>query len=94
MCIRDRAWVNAGWAAPAMMVMGARLAIERAGSAERSAIKDALYDTDYDAITGHITFNGIGDAQKNLLVFEVSGGKFVELTDMAILPWDEFVASL
>ena len=69
-------------------------AIERAGSAERSAIKDALYDTDYDAITGHITFNGIGDAQKNLLVFEVSGGKFVELTDMAILPWDEFVASL
>ena len=53
-----------------------------------------IRDRDYDAITGHITFNGIGDAQKNLLVFEVSGGKFVELTDMAILPWDEFVASL
>lgn len=69
-------------------------AIERAGSAERSAIKDALYDTDYDAITGHITFDEIGDAQKNLLVFEVSGGKFVELKDMVILPWNEFVASL
>ena len=69
-------------------------AIERAKSADRAAIKDALYDTDYDAITGHITFDEIGDAQKNLLVFEVSDGKFVELKDMNILPWNEFVASL
>ena len=69
-------------------------AIERAGSADRAAIKDALYQTDYKAITGHITFNEIGDAQKNLLVFEVKDGKFVELTDMNILPWADFVASL
>ncbi len=69
-------------------------AIERAGSADRTAIKDALYKTDYAAITGHITFDEIGDAQKNLLVFEVKDGKFVELSDMKILPWDEFAASL
>ena len=69
-------------------------AVERAGSADRTAIKDALYQTDYDAITGHITFNEIGDAQKNLLVFEVKDGKFTELTDMKILPWEEFAASL
>lgn len=70
-------------------------AIERAGSADREAIKNELYNTDYEALTGHITFNEIGDAMKKMLVFEIIDGQFVQRTDMNIRSdWSEFVNSL
>ncbi len=70
-------------------------AIERAGVADREAVKNELYNTDYEGITGHITFDEIGDAEKKMLVFEIVDETFVQKTEeVGLLPWDEFVASL
>ena len=67
-------------------------AIERAGSTDRTAIRDALYETDYDGITGHVAFNENGDATKAQLKFQVVDGKFVEITGDQT--WDEYIASI
>ena len=68
-------------------------AIERAGTADREAIKDELYNTDYEGVSGHIRFNEIGDAQKTQNLFTVEDGQFVS-DPGALKEWNEFVASL
>lgn len=75
-------------------VMMIAQAIERAGSTDREAVKEALYKTDYAGITGHLQFDANGDAKKTQLVFEIQNGNFKELTDMKLLLWDDFVNSL
>jgi len=54
-------------------------AIERAGSTDGEAIKAALSETDaFEGVTGSITFDELGDAQKNMAVIKtVEGGEFV-----------------
>ena len=53
-------------------------AIERAGSTEGAAIRDALVATkDFEGVTGTINFDENGDAMKNMAVIKtVTDGKF------------------
>jgi len=51
-------------------------AVERAGSLDRVAIKDAMYDTDYAGMSGQTTFDEIGDAQKIFSKIMVKDGAF------------------
>ncbi len=39
-------------------------ALEKAGKLDRDAMKDAIYDVEYDGMSGFTTFDEIGDAQK------------------------------
>lgn len=61
-------------------------AIERAGSAEPKAIRDALATTkDFEGVTGMITMTEQGDADKNMAVIKtVKDGKFVYLDTVTI----------
>ncbi len=54
-------------------------AIERAGATDGESIKEALKATDgYEGVTGKITFDEVGDAQKDMAVIKtVKDGKFV-----------------
>ena len=52
-------------------------AISRAGSLDREAIKDAMYETDFPGVSGQTTFNEIGDAQKVFTKITVEDGEFV-----------------
>ncbi len=55
-----------------------RDAIERAGSADPQAIRDALAETkDFKGATGIITLDENGDAEKSAVVKKVEEGKFV-----------------
>ena len=52
-------------------------AIERAGSLDREAIMQAMYETDYDGMSGHTTFDEIGDAQKEFTKVTIQDGAWV-----------------
>lgn len=54
-------------------------AIERAGSTDKEAIRQALADTkDFEGVTGLLNFDENGDAKKNLAVIKtVENGQFV-----------------
>ena len=52
-------------------------AIVRAGKLDREAIKDAMYETEYDGMSGYTTFDEIGDAQKVFTKIMVKDGAFV-----------------
>lgn len=56
-------------------------AIERAGSADPEAIRDALSETaDFVGATGYITLDENGDAVKSAIIKKVENGDFVYLT--------------
>nr|WP_313339981.1 ABC transporter substrate-binding protein [Sedimentibacter sp.] len=63
-----------------------RDAIERAGSADGDAIKDALNATkDFEGVTGVINFTGEGDADKNIAVIKtVQDGRFVYIDTVEV----------
>ncbi|MBQ7263675.1 MAG: ABC transporter substrate-binding protein, partial [Synergistaceae bacterium] len=51
-------------------------AIERAGSSDRAAIRDALEQTkDLPTVTGVTTINATHDAEKDMGIVEIRGGK-------------------
>ncbi len=51
-------------------------AIRRAGSLDRAAIAAAVAKTDYDGLTGHISFDGKGDIKNGAIsMFHVQGGQ-------------------
>lgn len=53
-------------------------AIEKAGSVKGEDIKEALKTLNFNGVTGDISFNADGDANKNsAYIKEVKGGKFV-----------------
>lgn len=52
-------------------------AVERAGSLDREAIKDAMFQTDYEGMSGHTTFDEIGDAQKEFTKVTIKDGAWV-----------------
>lgn len=68
-------------------------AITRAGSSDRQAIRDELYNTNYQGCSGHITFDANGDAQKTQTLFVVKDGKFQSIPD-GLMEWNQFVSSL
>lgn len=56
-------------------------AIERAGSTDREAIREALSETaDFEGSTGIISLDANGDATKTAIIKKVEDGKFVYVT--------------
>ena len=47
-------------------------ALKLAGSTDSVAVKDALWDVDYEGITGHITFGENGDAVRDLAYIKIA----------------------
>lgn len=59
-------------------------AIERAGSFDRDAIRDAMASTEnFEGVTGYITINETGDAVKDAVVLEVQNGEFKYLSTVS-----------
>ena len=52
-------------------------AIERAGELDREAIKDEMYKTEFEGMSGYTTFDEIGDAQKVFTKIVVKDGAWV-----------------
>jgi len=61
-------------------------AIERAGSTDGTAIRDAIAATkDFEGVTGLINFTAEGDANKNMAVIKtVEGGQFVYIDTVKV----------
>lgn len=60
-------------------------AIETAGSTDTAAIRDALKGIQIDGVTGSITFNEIGDADKDIAFIKtIKDGKFQFLTTTTV----------
>lgn len=71
---------HAALAYDAMMLLAN--AIERAGSTDRTAIRDALAETvDFPGLAGSITFTERGDANKGYSKLMIENGKFVPYHD-------------
>lgn len=71
------AFAALGWDAYMLLVD----AIERAGTVDGDAIKDALYETEeFEGVTGWITINEIGDAVKTAVIKGVEDGEFTFVT--------------
>ncbi|PHV71997.1 amino acid-binding protein [Sporanaerobium hydrogeniformans] len=49
-------------------------AIEKAGTEDKAAIKDAIAATDMDCVTGHVTFDENGDPQKSVTILKMKDG--------------------
>lgn len=65
--------------------MTAVKAIEAAGSTQGEAIKDALKTLSYDGVTGSITFDENGDANKNMAYIKtIEGGAFKFLKTQSV----------
>lgn len=52
-------------------------ALEKAGKLDREAMKDAIYDIEYDGMSGFTTFDEIGDAQKVFTKVTIQDGAWV-----------------
>lgn len=52
-------------------------ALEAAGSLDREAMKDAIYDVQYNGMSGYTTFDEIGDAQKVFTKLSIVDGAWV-----------------
>jgi len=67
-----------------------KAAIEKAGSVERAAIKDALYDVEITGTQGTLKFKENGDVSKVAVAFQIKDGEFVGL-DGAFKLWNDFI---
>lgn len=54
-------------------------AIERAGSIDKTKIRDALRQTDYEGVTGRFKFDETGDSIRNIFHLQVKNGGFIKL---------------
>jgi len=63
-------------------------AIERAGSTDRAAIRDAIKTSKLDSIFGPIHFNAVGQNEHPVAITQVLNGRFVTIwpSEAAILP--------
>jgi ABC-type branched-chain amino acid transport systems, periplasmic component len=57
-------------------------AIERAGTTDGEAIKDALKETDLDCVTGNITFDEERHANKEIVIVQIVNGEYNFITKM------------
>ena len=73
MCIRDRVYD----ATNAILY-----AIEAGNSAERADIVKNLPNTDFQGVTGKITFDEEGNCLKEQVLLEIEDGKYVEIPDV------------
>jgi len=77
--------VNAALAYDAYLLV--RDAIERAGSDDPKVIRDALAETkDFPAVTGNITLNATGDAEKEVGIVKIIDGKKTFLGLIRLFP--------
>ncbi|MCG2820317.1 MAG: ABC transporter substrate-binding protein, partial [Candidatus Atribacteria bacterium] len=51
--------------------------LQRAGSTDGAAIRDAIFATNLECVSGQITFNENGDPIKKAAIIKVENGKFV-----------------
>ena len=51
-------------------------AIDAAGSTDKQAIVDAIAATDYEGITGHMTFDENGDPVKTISIIQMKDGAY------------------
>lgn len=51
--------------------------LQRAGSTDGAAIRDAIAATDLECVSGQITYNEVGDPIKKAAIIKVENGKFV-----------------
>ncbi len=57
-------------------------AIERAGTTDRTAIRDALAATkDYDGVTGKLTFTDVGDIDRKYMIMTIENGNWKVVKD-------------
>lgn len=68
-----------------------KAAIEKAGSTDREAIKNALYEVEITGTQGNLKFDENGDVEKVAVAFQIQNGEFVELKDAFVL-WSDFIA--
>lgn len=69
-------------------------AIERAGSADPNAIRDAIESTEnFQGVTGMITLNDNHNADKSAAILKIVGGKFTLFTTMDASGWRSGTAS-
>lgn len=54
-------------------------AIERAGTDDRAAIRDALAETQMDTIRGYVEFDETGQSFTDVYIFQVQDGKLVKI---------------
>jgi branched-chain amino acid transport system substrate-binding protein len=54
-------------------------AIEKAGSTDKEAVRNALAEVDYDGVTGQTKFDENGNVDKAFVKVTVQGGKFVKM---------------
>ena len=59
-------------------------AIEKAGSTDAAAIVNALKETDYTGVTGHIFYENGGDPTKSLTMITIKEGKYTLLEEYAV----------
>ncbi len=59
-------------------------AIEAGESADRESIKDNLFNTDFQGVTGKITFNEEGNCPKQQVLLKVENGTYVEIPDVLL----------
>ena len=65
----------------AVKIMAA--AMKTAGSTESQAVIDALGKTDFDGVTGHVTFNEDGDPNKSISIIQIKDGDLTLVTKVA-----------
>ncbi len=51
-------------------------AIQKAGNTDKAAIIKAMSETDYEGVTGHITYNGSGDPVKSVAIIRIANGAY------------------
>lgn len=54
-------------------------AIEEAGTVEQEAVKNKLYEIEYDGVTGFTKFDSNGDVDKQFVKVTIQDGKFVKM---------------
>lgn len=54
-------------------------AIEKAGTTDSEKVKDALYEIEYEGVTGHTKFDENGDVDKEFVKVTIKDGKFVKM---------------
>lgn len=60
-------------------VMAIAKAIEKAGTTEPEAVKEALYTVEFDGASGHIAFDKYGEVEgKEFTWYQVENGQLVE----------------
>ncbi len=67
------------------------MSIENGNSVDSTSIKEQMYEVSFDGISGPIDFNENGDVNKIPVLLQVQDGAFVEVPNIDVYPFAEFV---